>query len=118
MPTSAARWSTTSVPWTARRTLSRSATSPVSTSTSRFTGELSSQPHDPEEVYRTRPRTRAPSVTSRSARWLPMNPPAPVTRTVLPLHGASADANSHVLDGVLVVGVLPNVPPVFTHREA
>ena len=27
------------------------------------------------------PGTRAPNSTNRSARWLPMNPPAPVTKT-------------------------------------
>src|SRR5262249_8852981 len=65
--------------------------SPAITSTSPRTGDSSSQPRDPVDVYRTSARVRAPSATSRSVRWLSMKPPAPVTRTRRPFHALTSD---------------------------
>ena len=42
----------------------------------------------------------------------------PVTRTDFPLHGDSADANSDILERVLIIRVLPDIAPVFADRKA
>src|SRR3954470_22301631 len=57
-------------------------------------------------------RTRAPSATSRSTRWLPMNPSAPVTRTGTParLRSATAACPDELL-------ALPHVDPVVLDLE-
>src|SRR5262249_29551579 len=46
-------------------------------------------PRSSRPLYRIRARTVYPSRTSRSVRWLPTNPPAPVTRTAFPIGGDS-----------------------------
>src|SRR3954447_8558820 len=86
MPTWAARWQTASHPWIACWTDSPSRTSPVTTSTSARTSgsNHSSAPCDSYALYRHSARTRAPDRMSALVRWLPMNPPAPVTSTERP----------------------------------
>jgi hypothetical protein len=67
---------------TACVTASTSRRSPRMTSTSPFTSD-GSQSSAPIRCASCTARTRAPSTTRRSTRWLPMNPPTPVKSTVL-----------------------------------
>src|SRR6266511_468766 len=75
----AASWKTASIPWTARAAAPGSAQSPRITSTSRATAFRLGR--TPEEKS-SKTRTRCPSRTSASTRWLPMKPAPPVTRTL------------------------------------
>src|SRR3989304_4610540 len=66
----------------ARYTLSYSVKSPATIRTSLVRDDK--KPTEAREVYRTNAVTRAPRATSASTTWLPMNPAAPVTRTLRP----------------------------------
>src|SRR5712692_5677870 len=102
--------------------LSRSRMSPRTISICMLSGEPSSQPHDPVELYSTNARVRAPISTSLSVRWLPMNPPAPVTRTVFLPQSKNAfpvflmilkASRGYIGFGPIVVVRLSYVEPVF-----
>src|SRR5689334_9031412 len=82
--TCAARWKTTSRPATRRSIASASRTSQRSISTaSRISRTLASLPPYPS-IMASQSVTRAPCSTSRRARFDPMKPSPPVTRTRAP----------------------------------
>src|SRR5687768_5382560 len=114
---SAARCRTTSIPSVAASTNRASRMSPSRMSiAARTAGSASSsQPAEPRELYRQKARTRAPSATRRSARWLPMNPSAPVTRTGTP--SRAPGATSAALSGTGELLALPHVDPVVLDLE-
>src|SRR4030042_6258260 len=49
-------------------------------------GNSSKRPLSSLELYRTKALTSSPCLTNSSARWLPINPPAPVTNTFATVH--------------------------------
>src|SRR5436189_1392897 len=100
--------------------------SPRTTSICSLSSEQSSQPHDPVELYSTNARVRAPSSVSLSVRWLPMNPPAPVTRTVflsqfkirfLVFLMILKASRGYVGFSLIVLARLSDIKPVFLNWE-
>src|SRR5438105_331516 len=77
----AARWNTISMSRVSSRQKWASRMSPVTTVIRSRQGESSSHPQKLNELYWDKTVTRAPFLTSISARWDPIKPSAPVTKT-------------------------------------